>query len=46
MVSVMIETVADHLTLEQADLVAVVTVNRPQARNAMTFEMYDALHTL
>ena len=42
----MIETVADHLTLEQADRVAVVTVNRPQARNAMTFEMYDALHAL
>ena len=42
----MIETVADHLTLEQADRVAVVTVSRPQARNAMTFEMYDALHAL
>src|SRR5438552_17251323 len=42
----MIETVADHLRLEQADRVAVVTVNRPQARNAMTFEMYDALHAL
>ena len=42
----MIETVADHLTLEQTGRVAVVTVNRPQARNAMTFEMYDALHAL
>src|SRR5438046_2398087 len=28
----MIETVADHLTLEQTDRVAVVTVNRPEAR--------------
>ena len=42
----MIETVADHLTLEQTGRVAVVTVNRPDARNAMTFEMYDALHAL
>jgi len=42
----MIETIADHLTLEQADRVAVITVNRPQARNAMTFAMYEGLHDL
>jgi enoyl-CoA hydratase len=42
----MIETVAEHLTLERADRVAVVTVNRAEARNAMTFAMYDALHGL
>jgi enoyl-CoA hydratase len=42
----MIETVADHLTLAQADRVAVVTVNRPEARNAMTFAMYEGLHGL
>jgi enoyl-CoA hydratase/carnithine racemase len=42
----MTETIAGHLTLEQADRVAVVTVNRPEARNAMTFEMYEGLHDL
>ena len=42
----MIETIADHLTLEQDDRVAVVTINRPEARNAMTFEMYEGLHGL
>jgi len=42
----MIETIADHLTLEQADRVAVITVNRPEARNAMTFAMYEGLHDL
>jgi enoyl-CoA hydratase/carnithine racemase len=42
----MIETIAGHLTLEQAERVAVVTVNRPEARNAMTFEMYEGLHDL
>ena len=46
MVSVMIETVADHLTLEHADRVAIVTINRPEARNAMTFPMYEGLHAL
>src|SRR2546427_4999004 len=34
----------DHLLLEQDGAVAVVTFNRPEARNAMTFEMYEALH--
>jgi enoyl-CoA hydratase/carnithine racemase len=42
----MIETIAEHLTLEQADRVGVVTVDRPDARNAMTFDMYDGLHDL
>ena len=42
----MIETIAGHLTLERADRLAVVTVNRPAARNAMTFEMYEGLHDL
>ena len=42
----MIETVADHLTLAQDGRVAVVTVDRPEARNAMTFEMYEGLHGL
>jgi enoyl-CoA hydratase/carnithine racemase len=46
MVSVMIETVADHLTLERAGRVAIVTINRPEARNSMTFEMYEGLHDL
>ena len=42
----MIETVAEHLTLETADRVAIITVDRVSARNSMTFEMYDALHAL
>jgi len=42
----MIETIADHLTLEQADRVAVVTIDRAEARNSMTFEMYEGLHGL
>jgi enoyl-CoA hydratase/carnithine racemase len=46
MVSAMVETIADHLTLEQVDRIAVVTVNRPEARNAMTFPMYEGLHGL
>jgi enoyl-CoA hydratase len=42
----MIETIVGHLTLERDDRVALVTVNRPEARNAMTFEMYEGLHDL
>src|SRR5438309_7611477 len=34
----------DHLLLERDGPVATVTLNRPEARNAMTFEMYDELH--
>jgi enoyl-CoA hydratase/carnithine racemase len=32
------------LLLERDGPVAIVTLNRPEARNAMTFEMYDDLH--
>jgi enoyl-CoA hydratase/carnithine racemase len=32
------------LLLERDGRVAIVTFNRPEARNAMTFEMYDQLH--
>ena len=42
----MIETVADHLRLERDGRVALVTVDRPDARNAMTFEMYEGLYGL
>ncbi|HEU5197932.1 MAG TPA: enoyl-CoA hydratase [Methylomirabilota bacterium] len=42
----MIETIAEHLTLERTERVAIVTVNRPEARNSMTFPMYDGLHDL
>jgi len=42
----MIETIAPHLTLERDDRVALVIVDRAEARNAMTFEMYEALHDL
>jgi enoyl-CoA hydratase/carnithine racemase len=42
----MIETIAEHLTLERDERVAIVTVNRPEARNAMTFSMYEGLHNL
>jgi len=42
----MIETIAEHLTLERDGRVATITVNRPDARNAMTFEMYEGLHGL
>lgn len=42
----MIETIAGHLTLALDGRVAVVTVDRPEARNAMTFEMYEGLHGL
>jgi enoyl-CoA hydratase len=34
----------DELVLDVHDRVATITFNRPEARNAMTFEMYDALH--
>lgn len=34
---------SDHLLLERDGRVAVLTFNRPQTRNAMTFEMYEAL---
>jgi enoyl-CoA hydratase/carnithine racemase len=36
--------VGEDLLLERAGRVAILTVNRPAARNAMTFPMYEALH--
>jgi enoyl-CoA hydratase/carnithine racemase len=36
--------VAGEILLERDGRVAIVTVNRPEARNAMTFEMYETLH--
>ena len=36
----------DPLCLDQAGRVAWITFNRPDARNAMTFEMYERLHDL
>ena len=33
----------DDLLFHQSDDVGVITFNRPHARNALTFEMYDAL---
>jgi enoyl-CoA hydratase/carnithine racemase len=46
MVGAMIETIAGHLTLEREERVALITVDRAEARNAMTFEMYEGLHDL
>ncbi len=37
------ETGTPHVLFERRGPVAWVTFNRPEARNAMTFEMYDAL---
>ena len=37
---------ADDLLLERDGRVALLTFNRPEARNAMTFEMYERLHDL
>lgn len=39
-------TVGEDLRLEQEGRVVWLTFNRPEARNAMTFEMYDALYDL
>jgi enoyl-CoA hydratase len=39
-------TTGDHLLLERDGRVALLTVNRPDARNAMTFDMYERLWTL
>lgn len=36
----------DHLQLEQRGRVAWLTFNRPDARNAMTFEMYEGLYDI
>ena len=37
---------ASEILVEQDGRVATVTFNRPAARNAMTFEMYEQLHDL
>src|SRR4051794_33055959 len=37
------ETGTPHVLFERRGPVAWVTFNRPEARNAMTFEMYDTL---
>ena len=39
-----IETIGEHLLLERDGRVAILTVNRAEARNSMTFEMYDGIH--
>src|SRR5688572_105823 len=36
----------DPLRVEQDGRVVVLTFNRPEARNAMTFEMYERLHDI
>jgi len=36
----------DPILVEQDGRVVTVTLNRPEARNAMTFEMYETLHDL
>src|SRR2546426_7449006 len=42
----MTDATDEYLRLDQAGRVAWITVNRPEARNAMTFEMYERLHDL
>jgi enoyl-CoA hydratase/carnithine racemase len=39
-----VDGVASELLLERDGRVAFLTINRPEARNSMTFEMYEALH--
>ncbi|MGH7392523.1 MAG: enoyl-CoA hydratase-related protein, partial [Candidatus Rokuibacteriota bacterium] len=40
----MTEPADDHLRFARDGRVAMLTFNRPDARNAMTFEMYEGLH--
>jgi enoyl-CoA hydratase/carnithine racemase len=42
----MADSTDEHILLEQHGPVAWITFNRPDARNAMTFEMYERLHDL
>jgi enoyl-CoA hydratase/carnithine racemase len=35
-----------EILVQQDGRVATVTFNRPEARNAMTFDMYERLHDL
>ena len=38
-----VDTGTDHLLFEKGDGVAVLTMNRPEARNAMSGEMNEAM---
>jgi enoyl-CoA hydratase/carnithine racemase len=40
----MASVIGNDLLLERDGRIAILTLNRPAARNAMTFEMYDGLH--
>lgn len=42
----MTSSTTDHLLLERDGRAVFLTFNRPDARNAMTFEMYERLHDL
>jgi len=35
---------SDHVIVERSDAIVTLTFNRPEARNAMTWEMYDRLY--
>jgi len=37
---------SQQILVEQTGRVVTITFNRPEARNAMTFEMYERLHDL
>jgi enoyl-CoA hydratase/carnithine racemase len=37
-------TIGEHLLLERDGRTAILTINRADARNSMTFEMYDGIH--
>ena len=39
-----IDTIGEHLLLERDGRVAILTINRAEARNSMTFQMYDGIH--
>ena len=41
-----VDTGTDHLLLEKGDGVAVLTMNRPEARNAMSGEMNEAMQRI
>ena len=40
-----VNTGTDHLLFEKGDGVAILTMNRPEARNAMSGEMNEAMQT-
>jgi len=35
---------SDHIIVERSDAIVTLTFNRPEARNAMTWEMYDGIY--